>query len=519
MTPYHLDHRAYTSPPCRGLPTRQTQQAVNAVETANGAAMYYHFYHLKHDPFADAPDPAFLFLGPSHRTALHTILHGVQQRLGLMALFGATGLGKTLMLHTFLEGIHAQQYIKPVQIFYPKISCQDLFDIFYRDLGLPQTPDDTAEPRPRLEQALRAVYEQGWTIVLIVDDVQDMSEPTLNSLLHLSDLKTSSGIPLVQIVLAGLPDLERTFNRQPFRAFKTCLAHRAILVPLTPTESVAYIRHRLARVLVPEDVLFMPGALKPLIRAAHGNPRVLNTLCSNVLISGVLRQQRPISPALVQEVVAEFGEKSAGPSVWWGGMTAASVLLGAGLWWGGQMYWASDTRTDVLEHVHTVPLEASSPLSHAASLSLHDSKEAEPEGEIARLPEPPAPLVPQQAAPVPPQTTPRKTAPEKALSTPSQPSLNAGQEPWKKTVRRPSPEPVAASTMLTLQIHSFPEGARVTIGRQVVGTTPLTVQLVTGMYTVTLEKAGYSRVSDDIRLHKHTQRELYYNLPMEGSSF
>jgi hypothetical protein len=73
--------------------------------------------------------------------------------------------------------------------------------------------------------------------------------------------------------------------------------------------------------------------------------------------------------------------------------------------------------------------------------------------------------------------------------------------------------------MLTLQIHSFPEGARVTIGRQVVGITPLTVQLVTGMYTVTLEKSGYSRVSDDVRLHKHTQRELYYNLPMEGGSF
>jgi hypothetical protein len=73
--------------------------------------------------------------------------------------------------------------------------------------------------------------------------------------------------------------------------------------------------------------------------------------------------------------------------------------------------------------------------------------------------------------------------------------------------------------MLTLQIYSFPEGARVTIGRRVVGTTPLTVQLVTGMYTVTLEKSGYSRVSDDVRLHKHARRELYYNLPMEGGSF
>jgi hypothetical protein len=72
--------------------------------------------------------------------------------------------------------------------------------------------------------------------------------------------------------------------------------------------------------------------------------------------------------------------------------------------------------------------------------------------------------------------------------------------------------------MLTIHIHSFPEGARVKIDRQVVGTTPLTMQLVTGMYTVTLEKSGYSRLSDDVRLYEHTSKDLYYNLLMEGGS-
>ena len=85
------------------------------METSDGADMYYHFYHLKHDPFADTLDAAFLFLAPSHKTALQTLLHGTQQRLGLMTLFGATGLGKTLLLHTFLEGIHKQQHIGSIR--------------------------------------------------------------------------------------------------------------------------------------------------------------------------------------------------------------------------------------------------------------------------------------------------------------------------------------------------------------------------------------------------------------------
>jgi general secretion pathway protein A len=479
--------------------------------------MYYHFYHLKHDPFADAPDPAFLFLSPSHKTALQTILHCAQQRLGLMALFGASGLGKTLLLHTFLEGIHEQQHIKPVQIFYPKISSQDLFEILYRELGLRQTTTDTAELIRQLEQALLAEYEQGWNVVLLVDDVQDMSEPTLNSLLHLSDLKTSSGIPLVQLVLAGLPDVWRKFNLPQFRPFKSCLVNRVTLVPLTPKESLAYLRHRLAKVLVPAEALFMSGALKPLIRAAHGNPRVLNTLCSNVLITGVLHQQKPISPALVQQVIAGSREKHAGPYVRWRGVAVASVLLAAGLWWNGQTPRVSDPRPDILEHAHPVPLETSYPLSYTTSLSLYDSRESEP-SEVASLQQPPEPLVQQHEAPVQPKTSPPKTTREKALSALAQPPLKAGQGPWKKPAGQSSPEPVAASTLLTLKIHSFPEGARVTIDRQVVGTTPLTVQLVTGMYRVVLEKSGYSRVSDDVRLHKQAKQELYYNLAMEGGS-
>jgi type II secretory pathway predicted ATPase ExeA len=444
-------------------------------------------------------------------------LHGIQQRRGLLALFGATGLGKTLLLHTLLEGIHRQQHLKPVQIFYPKISCQDLFDILYGELGLQRTTADTVERLSELKQALLAAYEQGWNVVLMVDDIQDMSEATLNSLLHLSDLKTSSGVHLVQIVLAGLPNAWRMFNLPQLRPFKTGLARRVTLAPLTPKESLAYIRHRLAQLLVPAETLFMRGALKPLIRAAHGNPRVLNTLCSNVLITGVLCQQKPVSPALVQEVIAECGQNPAGSYRRWRSVAAASMLVGAGLWWGGQMYWGREARKDVLEHAHTVPLEISSPVPCATSLAPYDSIESEP-GESVSLPQPQEPLVPQHAAPVQAETVPHKMTREKAPSAPSRPVLKAGHGAWKKTTRQSSPGPGAASTMLTIHIHSFPEGARVTIGRKVVGTTPLTMQLVTGMYTVTLEKSGYSRVRDDVRLHTHTSKELYYNLLMEGGS-
>ena len=39
--------------------------------------MYHLFYHLKQDPFADAPDLDFLFLSPSHKAALQAIIQGI----------------------------------------------------------------------------------------------------------------------------------------------------------------------------------------------------------------------------------------------------------------------------------------------------------------------------------------------------------------------------------------------------------------------------------------------------------
>src|SRR5262245_44502295 len=110
--------------------------------------MYHHFYHLKHDPFADSPDPEFLFLSPSHNTALQTILSGIAQRRGLLGIFGAAGLGKTILLRAFLEGVHEQQHLKTIQIFYPKIAYQDMFEMIFRGLNLTRTTDDPAELFP-----------------------------------------------------------------------------------------------------------------------------------------------------------------------------------------------------------------------------------------------------------------------------------------------------------------------------------------------------------------------------------
>jgi general secretion pathway protein A len=500
--------------------------------------MYHHFYHLKHDPFADTPDPEFLFLSPSHKIALQALLSGIAQRRGWLTICGAAGLGKTTLLRAFLEGIHAQQRLKTVQIFYPKISCHDMFDILYRGLGLDRTTDDPAELFLQLREALIAAYNQGWNVALLVDDAQDMAEQTLEQLLRLTTLQSSTGEHLLQIVLVGLPSLQRTLNLPQLRPFTAFLASRVTLRPLSSRESLAYIRHRLAKVLVPEETLFMPGALKPLIRCAGGNPRMLNTLCASVLITGVLREQKPISPALVQEVLAESEAPCARPSRWWASVALTGVLLGISMWGGWHGYWRHDSKNAVSASVQSTTFEPPSLLLPVVSLPApQDGTDAE-KNELAPQPRPELPTPTQKA--VAPKSSPtqqeaaaREPAPRETAYTPRSAGKNTPQQKapptkpvpskgtraaGKTTTPRPPARAGGTSAVRVVNIYSSPDGAKVSIDRKMVGSTPVVVQLLTGAHTITLEKPGYGRISYNINLQNYRRNDLYYDLLTEGGN-
>jgi type II secretory pathway predicted ATPase ExeA len=68
----------------------------------------------------------------------------------------------------------------------------------------------------------------------------------------------------------------------------------------------AYIRHRLkvagaTREIFPEEVLGQ------IAKESHGIPRLVNTICDNVLLEGYLRKRERLDVALVEDVVRDLG--------------------------------------------------------------------------------------------------------------------------------------------------------------------------------------------------------------------
>jgi general secretion pathway protein A len=293
--------------------------------------MYLDFYQLKKAPFHITPDPEFLFLSPSHKAALGSIIYGIEERQGFIAIIGEVGLGKTTILRSYLERID-EQLLKTIYIFNANISFRSLLKTIFREFEVDFASDDLFEMVNRLHQVLIEEYKQGRNVALIIDEAQNMPIETLENLRMLSNLETATE-KLVQIVLIGQPEFENKLNLNELRQLKQRLVIRSTIAPLTEEESLAYIEHRLTKVAVTPEPLFTQGALRRIIAQAKGTPRALNILCTNALIAGFGYRQKPITARTVKEVIGETARPKKLPRLRTGFAWAAALVMCVGGFW------------------------------------------------------------------------------------------------------------------------------------------------------------------------------------------
>jgi len=84
------------------------------------------------------------------------------------------------------------------------------------------------------------------------------------------------------------------------------VAMRCRLRPLQESDTVAYVQHRIRLAGSPKEV-FHPDALAEVHRWSGGVPRVINTLCDNMLMELFFGQERTATPERVAEVAENLG--------------------------------------------------------------------------------------------------------------------------------------------------------------------------------------------------------------------
>jgi general secretion pathway protein A len=269
--------------------------------------MYLDFFQLTKEPFHVTPDPEFLYLSESHRQALAAIVYGVKKRKGLITITGPVGSGKTTILRTFLKNSEATRF-KVIYIFDPAVPFSTLVARLCEEFGIQDARDDVPRAVEKLYLSLADHYRKGSTVVLIVDEAQNMPVETLERMRMLSNFETTED-KLMQIVLCGQPELEELFRNPTLRSLKQRRAIRATILPLKKKEAEAYIKHRLSRAGAVDTALFGRRAMNTLVREAGGIPRTLNILCDNALATSYAYGKRRIDTHTAREVVRDMQER------------------------------------------------------------------------------------------------------------------------------------------------------------------------------------------------------------------
>ncbi len=266
--------------------------------------MYLKHYNLAREPFGVTPDPEFLYLSPTHREALAAVVYGIRERKGFISVTGEVGTGKTTTLRSALQHLRADRE-KPIYIFHPSVSFKELLKNIFYELGVESVPQQTDDMVRRLHEILIEEYAAGRNLFLLIDEAQNMPVKTMESLRILSNIETTKD-KLLQIVLVGQPELDRKLARYELRQLRQRIAVRAVIEPLSHDESVDYIKHRLIKAGAPRVWIFTEGAKKLIVENARGNPRLINILCDNALVTGFGYQKKVITSAMVEEVVQDL---------------------------------------------------------------------------------------------------------------------------------------------------------------------------------------------------------------------
>ena len=267
-------------------------------------AIYNAYFGFAENPFNISPDPEFLYRSPQHEEELANLIYGVRSRKGFIVLTGEVGTGKTTMLECLRDYLDTQR-VEFAFIFNSRLTPEQFFEMMAFDFDLQCNRKSKTDVLFALNALLLQQTDRGRTCVLIVDEAHNLEWDVLEEIRLLGNLENRQG-KLLQIILAGQPELDRKLDAPNLRQLKQRIVLRCSLDPLTAEECAAYVAARLARAGMPNQQVFSADLLDEVYKRSRGIPRLINLLCDNLLVTAFAMEQRTATLAMLDEVCRDL---------------------------------------------------------------------------------------------------------------------------------------------------------------------------------------------------------------------
>jgi len=266
---------------------------------------YEQFYQLREQPFSNTPDARFFFEVDQHAEVMARLMYAVSTMKGLAVVVGDVGTGKTTLARRMLDQMDDAEYESALLvIIHSAISAEWLLRRIASQIGVEQVAEERIGILTQIYQRLMELHQAGRKAVVLIDEANMLQQRELMEELRGFLNLEVPGSKLITFILFGLPSLDEILALDAPLAQRVAVKCR--LTSFSRDTAKAYIQHRL-KVAGAAREIFSDSVLDQIAIDSQGIPRLINTICDNVLLEGFLRKRDKLEVELVKDVVRDLG--------------------------------------------------------------------------------------------------------------------------------------------------------------------------------------------------------------------
>jgi type II secretory pathway predicted ATPase ExeA len=212
-------------------------------------------------------------------------------------------MGKTSLLFHLLEKFRTSA--RTVFVFQTQCTSRELMRFMLAELGCDSNEQDFVRMHEEFNRCLLQEAKAGRRFIVVIDEAQNLEPAALETVRLLSDFETPRA-KLLQIVLAGQPELADKLSHPQLGQLKQRISSINGLNPLTPEETGELIDHRLRVAGYHGTSLFTPQAKALIAEISEGIPRNISNNCFNALSLAFAIRQKTVDATVVREVAEDL---------------------------------------------------------------------------------------------------------------------------------------------------------------------------------------------------------------------
>jgi type II secretory pathway predicted ATPase ExeA/predicted nucleic acid-binding Zn-ribbon protein len=270
-----------------------------ALETPASDPTYLEFFGFTRPPFARLSKPSQIFHTEQYSLLMAHLAAATEQSDCLVVVCGADGSGKTTLLNRYITSLGEDVCFATIDE-----TCKgekQFYTTFLRQLGFSEITGTERELWRITKEFLVHRGMAGEPVLMMIDNAHLISPNVLEQLRRMSAIKVNNQ-RVLSIVLAGTSDLDRIMDSPAMSQLKFASQVHFNIRVYTEEETANYVWHRL-RLAGGSDVVSFSNDAHPLIyRYTGGIPKLINTLCNDLLTEAHSKKLHEITEELVRNV-------------------------------------------------------------------------------------------------------------------------------------------------------------------------------------------------------------------------